>query len=114
MPAEVNVPLTTYERLEKYKNEFTNALRHPDSPEWFSKEVNEKLKKDLLWAAPYDARFPQVHLMYTPENFFQDLYGGSRQTRVGDACTVNSRGQEVGLRAGTLVVCCTYRGGEKS
>ncbi|RCN40587.1 hypothetical protein ANCCAN_13492 [Ancylostoma caninum] len=59
MPAEVNVPLTTYERLQKYKDEFTNALRHPDSPEWFSKEVNEKLKKELLWAAPYDARFPQ-------------------------------------------------------
>ncbi|EYB87264.1 hypothetical protein Y032_0266g722 [Ancylostoma ceylanicum] len=62
MPAEVNVPPTTYERLQKYKE----PLRHPDSPQWFNKEVNENLKKDLLWAAPYDARFAQVsHLKFS-------------------------------------------------
>ncbi|EYC35368.1 hypothetical protein Y032_1072g3540 [Ancylostoma ceylanicum] len=123
MPAEVNVPLTTYERLQKYQlrcridtifvfstsnnlmlgfsqyflkfwEEFSSALRHPDSPDWFNKEINEKLKKDLIWAAPYDARFPQVRkqrqcfayyvdfhrcneLMgsdYKPCKFFQNVY----------------------------------------
>ncbi|PIO73182.1 cytochrome oxidase c subunit VIb [Teladorsagia circumcincta] len=94
MPADVNVPLTTYERLQRYQKENTAALRHPDSPDWFNKEINEKLKKDLLWAAPYDARFPQVRkqrqcfayyvdfhrcneLMgkdYKPCKFFQNVY----------------------------------------
>ena len=62
MVAEVNIPPTTNERFEKFKAEHTDALRHPDSPEWFNKEYNEKLKKELIWAAPYDARFPQVCL----------------------------------------------------
>lgn len=43
-----------------FQEKFSDALRHPDSPDWYKKEVHEKVKKDLLWAAPYDARFPQV------------------------------------------------------
>ncbi|VDL73849.1 unnamed protein product [Nippostrongylus brasiliensis] len=94
MPAEVKVPDTFYERLQKYQQEFSSALRHPDSPDWFNKDLNEKMKKDLLWAAPYDARFPQVRkqrqcfayyvdfhrcneLMgkdYKPCKFFQNVY----------------------------------------
>ncbi|KAE9414715.1 hypothetical protein Angca_008349 [Angiostrongylus cantonensis] len=94
MPSDVHVPPTTYERLKKHQKEFSSALRHPDSPEWFNREYNEKLKKELLWAAPYDARFPQVRkerqcfayyvdfhrcneLMgkdYKPCKFFQNVY----------------------------------------
>ncbi|KHN73623.1 Cytochrome c oxidase subunit 6B1 [Toxocara canis] len=59
MGSEMEVPPTTAERLEiLLKNE--KGLRHPDSPDWFNREYNEKLKQSLIWAAPYDARFPQV------------------------------------------------------
>lgn len=60
MPANIEVPATTHERLQNHKEAGGEALRHPESAEWFNKEHNEKLKKELLWAAPYDARFPQV------------------------------------------------------
>lgn len=62
MPANIEVPATTHERLQNHKEAGGEALRHPESAEWFNKEHNEKLKKELLWAAPYDARFPQVSL----------------------------------------------------
>ncbi|VDM62467.1 unnamed protein product [Angiostrongylus costaricensis] len=101
MPSDIHVPPTTYERLKKHQKEFSTALRHPDSPEWFNKEYNEKLKKELLWAAPYDARFPQVRkerqcfayyvdfhrcneLMgkdYKPCKFFQNVYKMAESTR---------------------------------
>ena len=60
MPSNIEVPASFNERLDAHKNNGGEALRHPDSKEWFDKNTNEKLKKDLLWAAPYDARFPQV------------------------------------------------------
>ncbi|KHJ93205.1 cytochrome oxidase c subunit VIb [Oesophagostomum dentatum] len=93
MSGEIEVPLTMHERLLKYKKEFSSALRNPNSPDWFKKETHEKLK-DLFWAAPWDARFPQPHkerqcfayyvdfhrcheLMgkdYKPCKFFQNVY----------------------------------------
>ena len=94
MASKIEVPATTNERLEAHKANGGETLRHPDSPDWFNKEHNEKLKKELLWAAPYDARFPQVRkqrqcfayyvdfhrckeLMgadYEPCKFFQNVY----------------------------------------
>ncbi|CAI2347502.1 unnamed protein product [Caenorhabditis sp. 36 PRJEB53466] len=94
MPVQVEVPPTTYERLKQYQEKFSDALRNPESPDWYKKETHESVKKDLLWAAPYDARFPQVRkqrqcfayyvdfhrcneLMgqdYKPCKFFQNVY----------------------------------------
>uniref|UniRef100_A0A1I7TNI6 Phenol hydroxylase n=1 Tax=Caenorhabditis tropicalis TaxID=1561998 RepID=A0A1I7TNI6_9PELO len=69
MPVQVEVPPTTYERLQQYKEKFSDALRHPDSPDWYKKETHESVKKDLLWAAPYDARFPQnVYKVFEKSN----------------------------------------------
>ncbi|GMR40022.1 hypothetical protein PMAYCL1PPCAC_10217, partial [Pristionchus mayeri] len=58
--ADIKVPATTDQRLEKHTEEGGMTIPHPDSPEWFKKEHNEKQKEELLWSAPYDARFPQV------------------------------------------------------
>ena len=59
MAANMEVPETTGERLVRLNQE-SPALRHPDSPDWFNREVHEKSKEQYAWAAPYDARFPQV------------------------------------------------------
>ncbi|KAK0416973.1 hypothetical protein QR680_012778 [Steinernema hermaphroditum] len=93
MAQEMEVPATTFERFsELYKK--SPALRHPDSPDWFRKDISEELKKKFIWAAPYDARFPQVRkqrqcfayyvdfhrcqelmgLDYAPCKFFQNVY----------------------------------------
>uniref|UniRef100_A0A0N5C945 Cytochrome c oxidase subunit n=1 Tax=Strongyloides papillosus TaxID=174720 RepID=A0A0N5C945_STREA len=69
-------------------------LPDPKSSVYFDKEHNEKLQKGMFWAAPYDARFPQIrkqrqcfayyvdffrcqNLMgedYEPCKFFQNVY----------------------------------------
>ncbi|CAD5215364.1 unnamed protein product [Bursaphelenchus okinawaensis] len=89
--ADITVPESFAQRLEKVKGE---PMRNPESPEWFSREVNEKSRDTYAWAAPYDARFPQVRkqrqcfayyvdyhrckeLMgedYKPCQFFQNVY----------------------------------------
>ncbi|CAD5232111.1 unnamed protein product [Bursaphelenchus xylophilus] len=57
--SSLTVPKTFSERLDK-KTALKKPLRNPESPDWFSRSVNEKSKSELAWAAPYDARFPQV------------------------------------------------------
>ncbi|CAD5223613.1 unnamed protein product [Bursaphelenchus okinawaensis] len=42
------------------ENERGKPMRNPNSEEWYSRSVNEKSRDELAWAAPYDARFPQV------------------------------------------------------
>uniref|UniRef100_A0AC34F9H1 Cytochrome c oxidase subunit VIb n=1 Tax=Panagrolaimus sp. ES5 TaxID=591445 RepID=A0AC34F9H1_9BILA len=93
MAANMEIPETIGERLVK-ANEDAPALRHPDSPDWWKREVHENSKEKFAWAAPYDARFPQVRkqrqcfayyvdfhrcqeLMgadYKPCEFFQNVY----------------------------------------
>lgn len=93
MATELEVPETFAERIQKIKDE-KPEIPHPDDPIWYSRELNEQSKKELTWAAPYDARFPQVRkqrkcftyyvdffrckeLMgedYAPCKFFQNVY----------------------------------------
>lgn len=59
MAANIEVPDTTRERFEAYKNSTTLVLPHPDSKVWYDKTMHKKLMEKFLWVAPYDARFPQ-------------------------------------------------------
>uniref|UniRef100_A0AC35TJF0 Cytochrome c oxidase subunit n=1 Tax=Rhabditophanes sp. KR3021 TaxID=114890 RepID=A0AC35TJF0_9BILA len=92
MSSKLDIPQTTGERLAAVKE--GHELPHPESPIWFNKEHDLAAKKEFLWAAPYDARFPQVrkqrhcfayyvdffrcqNLMgddYEPCKFFQNVY----------------------------------------
>ncbi|KAI6188094.1 hypothetical protein M3Y98_00316400 [Aphelenchoides besseyi] len=89
--ADIQVPDTFGERLEKVKGA---PLPNPESPNLYDREHHEKVRDELAWAAPYDARFPQVRkqrqcfayyvdyhrckeLMgedYKPCKFFQNVY----------------------------------------
>lgn len=51
------IPETFAERCQK---EADKPLRNPADPKWFLPDVHKKSKQDSAWAAPYDARFPQV------------------------------------------------------
>jgi hypothetical protein len=49
MPAEIVVPESFGQRLEKEKGK---SMRHPDSSEWYNREMNEERAKKLTWGAP--------------------------------------------------------------
>lgn len=73
MADEIEVPLTFSERIAKYA-EADKPLRNPDSPEWFNKETNEMYKKTFFWAAPYDARFPQIRKQRQCFTYYVDFH----------------------------------------
>ncbi|KAI6173952.1 Cytochrome c oxidase subunit VIb [Aphelenchoides besseyi] len=88
---EIKVPETFSERLLKSKGE---PLPNPNSPNIYDRELHEKSRNQYAWAAPYDARFPQVRKTrqcfayyvdyhrcqelvgsdYKPCNFFRNVY----------------------------------------
>ena len=95
MPTDIQVPPSSQQRFTEYIEKNGVSIPHPDSKEWHTKEAEQKAKdRNLFWAAPYDARFPQVRkqrhcfayyvdyhrcneLMgadYKPCQFFQNVY----------------------------------------
>uniref|UniRef100_A0A914C987 Uncharacterized protein n=1 Tax=Acrobeloides nanus TaxID=290746 RepID=A0A914C987_9BILA len=61
MSSNVEVPDTSRERINAYMDASGEApvMPHPDSKIWFDKEKSKTLMEKFMWAAPYDARFPQ-------------------------------------------------------
>lgn len=54
----MKIPETFGQRMEKLKD--VKVFPNPDHPDWWNRELNENAQKKYSWAAPYDARFPQV------------------------------------------------------
>lgn len=57
------LPYRIFANIEhlNFKEKNGVSIPHPDSKEWHTKEAEQKAKdRNLFWAAPYDARFPQV------------------------------------------------------
>ncbi|CAJ0570981.1 unnamed protein product, partial [Mesorhabditis spiculigera] len=73
MPAQIDVPLSTGERLAAYKEKFGEALRNPASPDWYKRETHERAR-EFFWAAPYDARFPQIRKQRQCFAYFVDFH----------------------------------------
>lgn len=73
MTENIEIPDTFGERMEKLKSS-NPVFPHPDDPIWYSQEDNEKSKKELTWAAPYDARFPQVRKQRQCFNYYVDFF----------------------------------------
>jgi cytochrome c oxidase subunit 6b len=70
MPADMEIPLTFSQRLAKEPKGMTWA---PNSDKWYDKAINEKLKEEM-WAAPYDARFPQCKKQRMCFTYFVDYH----------------------------------------
>lgn len=71
------LPLTTSERLQQIDPEEYNN-RPPDAPEWFDRKLNRKQvgysSRSPLWAAPTDARYPQIKMGRHCYDYYVDYY----------------------------------------
>uniref|UniRef100_A0A915EGX8 Cytochrome c oxidase subunit VIb n=1 Tax=Ditylenchus dipsaci TaxID=166011 RepID=A0A915EGX8_9BILA len=70
----MDIPDTTGERLEKFWEKNGPVFPHPDHPGWYDKGQNETLSKELSWAAPYDARYPQIRKQRHCFDYYTDFF----------------------------------------
>jgi hypothetical protein len=71
MPAETIVPKTFSERINEIRDQ---PFLHPDSKLWYDRKFNEDMQKELAWAAPYDARFPQIRKQRMCFAYYVDFF----------------------------------------
>ncbi|KAL3068388.1 hypothetical protein niasHT_030679 [Heterodera trifolii] len=71
--SEMEIPDTMGERMEKHKNSGQPMMLHPDHPDNWDPRYHEKAAH-LLWAAPYDARFPQVRKQRQCFEYYVDFF----------------------------------------
>lgn len=72
MVSEMEIPETFGQRMDKLKD--IKVFPHPDHPDWWNREINKQAEKDLTWAAPYDARFPQVRKQRHCFTYYVDYF----------------------------------------
>uniref|UniRef100_A0A914EEP5 Cytochrome c oxidase subunit n=1 Tax=Acrobeloides nanus TaxID=290746 RepID=A0A914EEP5_9BILA len=49
-------------------------MPHPDSKIWYNKDISKTINEKFVWAAPYDARFPQQRRQRKCFAYFVDYY----------------------------------------